>query len=328
MTNFGRAYAAPNSLPTGGITVAPAYISAQIGSKQPQTSATIGVRNNFDVSVIVTAELNGFDVRNNALVPTINAEKTFAGVVSLSPSEIVIEPGSSKNITVTVRNTPSLSPGGHYLSILLTETAVIGRLGTSQLSLKPAVSATLYVIKEDGAIRSLQAQSVRFQRSLFSLPSKADISFSNTGNVTVIPRGVVRISADKAPDSAIAQAVINQQSIPVLPQAAITLEAQFKKLSARRLPGHFQAVLEYRYDGQETVQQLRTGFWYIPKSFVIVLLLILTGIGVGLWPVNQQRCRNWWRRIHRLKAAPDVVPDPAKERPPAVRRKIDDIKKL
>lgn len=335
--------AAAEAPPKGGITVAPALLTTQVGSKQTQTSATIGIRNNFEVPVTVTAELNGFDVRNNALVPTINAEKNLAGVVTLSPTEIVIEPGSSKNITVSVHDTPGLSPGGHYLSILLTEAAVNSSLGTSQLSLRPAVSATLYVIKEDGAVRRLQAQSFKLKHSLFSLPQTADITFSNPGNVAVIPRGSVRLQANKLADGVIAQGIINQASAPVFPQATITLQSQLRKLSTSRWPGRYQAVLEYRYDGQESTQQLTTSFWYIPKLLPILLLFLITVVTLGLWPTNRRNIRRWWRRVHRSKSAPYMVPDPAKinqsrhqseQLEPAEkqsvkqRRKIDDVKKL
>ena len=329
--------------PASGITVAPALLTAQIGSKQPQTSVTIGVRNNFEVPVTVSAELNGFDVRNNALVPTVNAEKTLAGVVSLSPAEIVIEPGTSKNITVLVKDTPNLAPGGHYLSILLTETAVTGQIGTSQLALKPAVSATLYVIKEDGAVRNLQARSLQLQHSLFSLPKKADVTFFNTGNVALIPRGIVRLGPVKPAALAISQGVINQQSAPLYPQASITLQAQLQKVAATFLPGRYQAGLEYRYDSQESSQQLTTSFWYIPKIFVLTVLWLATAVSIGLWPANQRRIRRWWQRIRRPKAKAYVVPDAAKigqnrrsvngqdavqKQPVQKRRKIDDIKKL
>lgn len=334
---------AATATPASGITVAPALLTAQIGSKQTQTSVTIGVRNNFEVPVTVSAELNGFDVRNNALVPTVNAEKTLAGVVSLSPAEIVIEPGTSKNITIVVKDTPNLAPGGHYLSILLTETAVNGRVSTSQLALKPAVSATLYVIKEDGAVRNLQARSLHLQHSLFSLPKKADVTFFNTGNVAVIPRGIMRLGAVTPAAVAISQGVINQQSAPLYPQASITLQAQLPAGSATFLPGRYQAGLEYRYDGQESSQQLSTNFWYVPKLFVFTVLLLVTAVSIGLWPANQRRIRRWWQRIRRPKAKAYIVPDPAKisqnrrsvndqeplpKQPVQKRRKIDDIKKL
>ena len=128
-----NAAAAPSPAPSSGITVAPALLTAQVGSHQQQTTATIGVRNNFAVPVTVSAELNGFDVRNNALVPTTNAETTLADVVSIEPAVITIDPGSSKNIMVKLHNTPGLAPGGHYLSILLTEISLNKTTGNSQL---------------------------------------------------------------------------------------------------------------------------------------------------------------------------------------------------
>ena len=320
---------------SSGITVAPAQVIAQVGSKQLQTTTTIGVRNNFDATITVTAVLNGFDVRNNALVPTTIAERSLSGVVSLSPAEITIPPGGSKNINVNVHDTDSLSPGGHYLSILLTETAENGRPGSSQLSLKPAVSATLYVIKEDGAVRSIQAQSLRLNHSLFSLPKTADATFFNNGNVPSVPRGVVQVSRS-VNSSALAQGVLNQQSAPLYQNSSITLQAKLQKLAAVRLPGQYRASLQYRYDGQDSTNQITSTFWYIPKVFVAVTLLVITGITLLIWPENQQRLRRLWHSAHQKKRQPFIAPDTSKiakaeafgsanEEPNPTRRKIDDI---
>ncbi len=341
-TAAAAAAAKSTAIPLSGITIAPALLTAQIGSKQPRTSTTIGVRNNFDVPVTVSAALNGFDIRNNALVPTVTTEKTLAGVVSLSPAEIVIPPGNSKNITVEVSDTASLAPGGHYLSILLTETAFGSRLDAPQLSLRPAVSVTLYVIKEDGAIRGIKARSLRLNRSLFSLPKTADATFFNDGNVQSVPRGVIRLS-DSAGGAVLSQGILNQQSVPVYPRATVTLQAQLQEQAIIRLPGRYQASLQYRYDGQESTQKLTNSFWYVPKSFVIALLLIITVVGLAMWPDNRRRIRRYWRRVRRSRRPAFVAPDPSKiaeiegpnsgvsasiKQPAAQRRKIDDIRKV
>lgn len=341
LTAFAQAIvqAKPLPVPTSGITVAPALLTTQIGSRQPQTSATIGVRNNFEVPVTVLAELNGFDVRNNALVPTTNAEKTLAGVVTLAPAEIIINPGESKNIGVIVHDTASLAPGGHYLSILLTETALSGKLDSPQLAFKPAVSVTLYVVKEDGAVRSVQVQSARFNHSLFSLPKTADISFYNDGNVLSIPRGVVQLS--RSPGGvAFGQGIVNQQSAPLYPRSSITLQSQLQKLAAIRLPGRYTASLQYRYDGQDSTKTVTSSFWYLPKSFIIVALLILTAVGSAVWPENQRRIGRYWRRARRPRRPAFVAPNLAeikrpnsavlasKKKSASQRRKIDDISKV
>lgn len=320
-----------------GITVAPAFITAQVGSKQNQTSATIGIRNNFEVPVTVSATLNGFDVRNNALVPTILAETNLGGVVSLSPVDIVVPPGVSKNITVIVHDTPNLSPGGHYLSILLTETAITGPVGTSQLSLRPAVSATLYIIKEDGAIRNIAVTKLSLKHSLFSLPSAADITYLNKGNVLLVPRGVIQIRHG-IDSPVVAQGTANQQSAPLYPGANVTLQSKLQKLSNSHWPGRYNASFEYRYDGQQSSQQLRQAFWYIPKLFVVVTIIIIVLIVLLVWPANQRRVRRLWRLAHQPKRQPFVAPDvlkinknmqnsTAQLQPLSTRRKIDDIRK-
>jgi hypothetical protein len=329
-----KAAAAVSPMPTG-ITVTPALITAQVGSKQHQTSATIGIRNNFDVPITISVSLNGFDIQNNALVPNVAADKPLSGVVSLSPSSIVLPVGASRNITVVVHDIPALSPGGHYLSILLAETATDASVSAGQVSFRPAVSATLYVIKEDGAVRKITASKLILKRSLFSLPSVVNITYNNDGNVTAVPRGVLQILTASG-YGVVAQGIVNRRSAPVYPAAAITLQTVLKQLRPSLVPGRYRAVLQYRYDGQEISQELSQTFWYIPKLFIVIISIVIAIFGLAIWPENRRRLQRQLKLMHRVKRQPFVAPkvphsaqimqkSEARRKPYSQRRKIDDI---
>lgn len=261
------------ALPTTGITVSPAFLIAQVGSKQAQTSVTVGVRNNFDVPVTITGSLNGFDVHNNALIPNSHSDPALADSVDIAPTDVIIEPNSSKNVIVTIHDTPNLSPGGHYISLLLTQSADSSVSLSPQLSIKPAVSVTIYLIKEDGAIRSLRVSKLQANRGLFSLPKTASFTFYNNGNVVSVPRGVVIVRPSH--DNRIyAQGIVNQASIPIFPKSATTLLAHLSTLQHQAfLPKKYVMALQYRPDGQDTVSSVSTTFWYIPKLAIVTSIL-------------------------------------------------------
>lgn len=261
------------------MTVSPAYSTVQVGSKQPQSSLSVGVRNSYDVPITILASLSGLDVHSNALVPTATPEKTVSRLVSISPTEIVVPAHGSKNIIVTIKDDPSLSPGGHYLSLLLTQASVASDQKIQQVSLKTAVSATIYLVKEDGAVRSVDATSLRISRSLFSLPTTANIRFHNTGNVVIIPRGVVTIGQVRKP--ILGQAVVNQDSVPLYPGSATTLQAVLHPAVSDLWPGRYYVQLQYRPDGLDATKVRLVQFWYVP-IFYIFLIVILAIIIMAL----------------------------------------------
>lgn len=308
LSSMTMATAASTSPPTSGITVSPAFITAQIGSAQSQATASVGVRNNYAVPITVTAVLNGFDIRNNSLLLTNQSEFSLAEIVKFSPAEITIPPQSSRNIAVIITDKPSLSPGGHYVSLLITQSSSNGPNSSPQLSLKPAVSATVYVIKEDGAVRSLRASNIELKRSIFTLPNMADITFTNNGNVTNLPRGILTINRGSG-GAVYAQAIVNQESVPLYPNQSTKLRSSFTALAKPKLPSKLVATLDYRPDGIAETKSLSVDIWYVPISSFIVVLLSIAVSGLIFWPKSRRNITRIARKMKKSNKKPYIPPD-------------------
>ncbi|MDB5175570.1 MAG: hypothetical protein JWM81_428 [Candidatus Saccharibacteria bacterium] len=283
----------------GNITVAPAYSVAQVGALQPQTSFSVGVRNNYAASITMTAALSGLSVQNNSLTPSTKADAALVANTVITPAAFTIPAGRSINVAVTIKNSASLSPGGHYVSLLLTQTGTTAS-SAGQLSLEPAISATIYVIKEDGAVRNLLVTSVSPRRSLLSLPKAVNVTFSNPGNVYSVPRGVITIDNKKA-GTIYAQGVINNQSIPLFPAEKIKLQTDLTEYKQPILPGRYSLHVVYRYDGQDTVQSTTVYFWYVPKIGLLAALIVVCFV---VWLMHPKRRRII--KIH-LQKAPKIA---------------------
>lgn len=313
---------APNSTIINGITVSPAFVSVQVGSKQPQATASISVRNNADVAVTVTATLSGLSVRNNSLIPSVASQAGFANLIRLSPESVVIPPGSSKNIGISVVDSAKLAPGGHYLSVLIAQTALNNDTVTPQLSLEPAISTTVYVVKEDGAVRSLKGDHPKFSRLAFSFPDTASVSFNNVGNVVATPRGLITIAADDS-NRVVAQAIVNPNSVPIFPKSASKLNVQFTNLKTIRLPGFYTATLTYRYDGEDASHTSKSSFVYIPPIILLLLIIVIISMLWILQSKNRSMIVRWLRnRQRRAKRKPFIAPK-VPVRPSKNRRIID-----
>lgn len=263
---------AANTQPSGGITVSPASATVQVGSLQRQASFAVGVKNNFSFPITLTARLSGLTVDNNRLMPSVNADATVSQSTTITPSTFTLQPGNAANVLVTITDSPQLSPGGHYLSLLITQTASAGEL--SQLSLQAAVSTTVYVVKEDGAKRAITATTISLNRSIFSLPSLADVSFYNNGNTSTVPRGVLFVTKNGNP-TIYAKGIINAESIPLFPRQTTKLQSQIMSYSNSVWPGKYSVTTSYHYDGGDSVKTVSVSFWYIPKTWLILAIFVL-----------------------------------------------------
>lgn len=260
---------------SGDITVAPAALTAQIGSKQLQTTFSVGVKNNYTVPVSLNAELSGLDVRNNRLYPTKTAETALTTTTTILPTQFTLEPGKTQTVEVTLNDSAALNPGGHFAALLITQAeAAPGASASSNLSLQAAISASIYVIKEDGALRNVVAKAITTNRSLFSLPSLADVKFYNNGNVNVVPRGTLTITKS-GQDTPLARAIINPTSLPLFAKQTTKLQSTFKAVASPYKPGKYTLTAQYGYIGDGTDHLLVTSFWYVPKMYVLVALFIV-----------------------------------------------------
>lgn len=254
---------------SGNITVAPAAITTQVGSQQLQSVFTVGVKNNYDVAINLSAALSGLDVRNNKFYPTASAETALTTTTTITPDKFTLEPNGSATVQVTINDSTALRPGGHFAALLITQT---GAPNSSNLSLQAAISASIYVIKEDGALRNIVAKNVSTNRNIFSLPSLADVAFFNNGNVNVVPRGTLTItkSGNSTP---ISRAVINPTSIPLFSRQTTKLQSSFNRVASPLKVGKYDLKLQYSYIGDTREHSLTTSFWYIPKIYGLGALI-------------------------------------------------------
>lgn len=254
---------------SGGITVYPAVVEL---NSSAATDATITVQNNSTVSAEFTAQIRGVSQSQSGdLFPSDSGDETLINSLSITPSSFSIESGKSVNLGLSLADSASLSGGGHYASIFIKQVG-----GQGQVSLSSAVHVSIFAIKEQGAVRALRATSVDFDGNLFRIPKTVILDFANTGNSLVIPRAHATVSTGS---TVLASAVINADSVPVLPQKLITLQTNMRNLKQQLLPGRVMLAVNYRYDGADTAQSLTKQRWYVPPAFATALIVLLTVLG-------------------------------------------------
>jgi hypothetical protein len=257
----------------GSVSVSPAFINTSVSSAEPERVETVTIKNNFDYKIRLAAIPYGVDKQSGRVSATEVPDEVLEQVITISDTDFSLEPDQSVNLKLLIKNSPKLSPGGHYAAILIKQIDEKGK----DVGIEQAVGISLYIIKEDGAIRSLRLDFPSMPRIRFSLPEQMGLSFENTGNVVVIPRASNSINSGS---NVIAQGAVNENSQPVSPGNKIELPSDLKQLSPVWLPSKMIQNVSYRYDGQDGAETVSQSFIYVPWQFALFVSLI---IGLCIW---------------------------------------------
>lgn len=263
-----------------GITVAPAVLTLNLDSKVTEQIGYVGVKNNYSKPINLTTELKGIDQERGIIAPIKELDSNLSKLISITPSSFTLEPGESINIQVTVKNASILSPGGSYASLVIKQDG--GSL--NNVGLQPAVSANLFIVKQQGAKKQLELSDVKISRKLFGMPDKATLIFRNNGNVIAIPRGIVTVG-NRNLSSIYKKGVVNEGSLPMFPLKQLTIEVPLDNIQNKWTPGRQEINIQYRADGQNNIKSYSLSVIYIPNLYWLVLAIILT----TFWLIYRRR---------------------------------------
>jgi len=294
---------------TGGITVSPALATITIGADTTSGTATVTVKNDFNATVNLSATVKSVDQDNGILVPSGELDSELQKLITLNVQDFTLQPNESKDVVITVKNTASLRPGGTYASLVVRQ--ISGSDNT--IGLQTAVGAGIFVTKEDGAVRELQAQNIAVNRFVLQPPSSISLTFKNTGNVHIVPRGqIVVVNANN--ETFYQKGVINQESFTLLPGKSLRFEIPLQKLKQTFLPSRQKVVIQYRYDGSEQITSISKTIVVVPFYIFIILAALIIVVGYG---VKTKKIRLRIRRVKKQKKAAlglDTPGVPAKKR--------------
>jgi hypothetical protein len=269
---IGLGSVASAATPNPGITVTPARLNFSLSKDALSQRMSVQITNNYDRAVTLAAELKGINENAGLLVPNGAAEPEFEDALKLSETSLRLLPHQAHSLTVQLNNTAQLAPGGHYATLVLTQQD--GSQPTNGLNLRAAISLSIFAVKTAGERQSLTVSSLHTDGWLFRLPSTASISYQNTGNVHIVPRGVVVVGA-VASDNPVRKGISNPNSVLILPGKNWQDQVPLSGLGHVWLPSRQELFVAYRIDGSSKQQTITRHFWYIPPVYPLILLLLV-----------------------------------------------------
>ena len=194
--------------------------------------------------------------------------------LTLETDTVVLSPGESRQVLVSVNNRPDLQPGGHYGAVVATVKSLDDTSGNHVVINQQLLSLVL-VDKQGGEHFDLALASVEQNGNWLHLPNDIKLHFSNPGNVHVTPRGKVLLRNPAG--TTVAQGVINTESAYILPASFRDLYVKLTPTSrALPLPGVYHLEVSYRYDGLSVAATKRYAVHFISlKLYAIIATIVI-----------------------------------------------------
>ena len=235
-----------------GISLSPFEQQVSIAPDDTDTSYMLGLTNHtaglqeLDLSVHDFGSLNdtgGILLEGNG---HYSQKYGLAAWLSLGTDTVVLQPGESRQVQVTINNRSSLAPGGHYGAVVASVNSLNGQSGNHVVINQQLLSLVL-VDKVGGDHYDLRLQGIKQNGNWLHLPNTVTVRFQNPGNVHVIPRGTVKLKSPGG--TVVAQGIINSESAFVLPESFRELYVPLTKIgSAAPWPGLYNIEVDYRYE--------------------------------------------------------------------------------
>ena len=287
-----------------GFAVSPAYGQIDIAKDQPQVTYDIQVTNHnvqdqaFALSVLDfgTLDEEGGVAFLGTGASDLAHKYGLATWMVLPETSLTIPAGKSVTVPITIINNDSLAPGGHYGALLATALTA-GSGNSDSVGVKQVLSSLLLVTKEGGLRQELALQSQKNDASWWRLPSEVTQRYHNTGNVHVVPRGIVSVKDTFGRE--VVRGAINEDSKVILPETYRNLATQLISVARAWWPGRYQIVTSYRYDGTDQVLRYEQDFVYVGAiiSWLVIGAALLAVAGWVWWLWG--RPRGWFKKRRR-----------------------------
>ena len=270
--------------PPKGISLTPFEQQLTLGSTDGAKSFDIILTNHTDSLQELDLSSRDFGSLNDSggiLLEGHTAYSQRYGLTSwltLGTDTVVLQPGESRTIPVTVDNRSSLQPGGHYAAVVASVNSLNNQAGNHVVINQQLLSLVL-VDKVGGEHFDLKLAGITQNGNWLHLPTTVKLHFQNPGNVHVIPRGTVKLLTPSG--TVVSQGIINDDSSFVLPETFRDIYVNLTPVGrALSLPGLYRLEVQYHYDGLNKTASRDFRLRYIDLKLYVVLLVIA---GSGWW---------------------------------------------
>ena len=268
-----------------GLTVSPAFQEIVLDQKDIQKDFFVSLSNTSQGTVLLRVAKYDFGTLDESggvafLGASNDLEKKYALASWMYPEKdiLTLGPGETQKILVTVENSDTLGPGGHYGALTFSvEDASPSALGREGVSVNQLFSTLVFVKKIGGEKYHLELKNLDYQSSPFRFQKRVQLHFLNGGNVHLVPRGTA-VVLDPF-ERMIGKGIINEQSALILPESSRVYSFSLENIARSFVPGWYTMEISYRYDGKDDFVKTSLRFIFIPPVAIVGLLSLMVVFG-------------------------------------------------
>lgn len=255
------------------------------------SSQTIKVRNESKESKTVTVEIKDIIVTDNKGTPTIISSSdessnrwAASNWVQVSPSSVILKPGETKSLVLTVMAPANALPGGHYAMVLHTPEG-ISSVSSTGASVKTQVGTLIYItipgeINQNALVQSFSAPKF----SEFG-PINFSTTIKNLSDIHIQPVGAITIKNWFGRTTSRLSLQPENDTVNIFPYTTRDFQ---NTLNKKWLFGRYQASLQAVYGTNGGLITSTLFFWVIPWR-LIILIVAAIAIVVTLIIISKKR---------------------------------------
>jgi hypothetical protein len=307
------AIASPARAQDGGkVTVSPAVINLE-GLARDIVQREITVTNGTQSTLHLYPTVRNVDPEGGVTeftqlhAPETDRTTSLANWIELNRGQIVLGPGESRTVPVTVQVYLNAAPGTYHAVIAFPP----GHNRVTAEAQFATAAQTLVTVKVGEDIR--EAASLLGFQAFSSFTGKGPITMTykleNGGNRDVAPEGKILIYDRRGNE--VAEVPVNEKSQTIPPDQQVLMSSLWE---TGFRAGRYKAFLAVDYGAGGKSIQDTTYFWVIPLPLLVTIFVVLIGGSAYLFNFwhrrylvrHQVRIEMWHRR-----AAEKHVPQPA-----------------
>lgn len=234
-----------------------------------------------------TQDFGSLNDTGGVLLEGSNSYTQRFGLVSwltLGTDTVILRPGESRSVPVTISNRSDLQPGGHYGAVVASVNS-LGDQSGNRVVINQRLLSLILVDKVGGEHFALNLDSVGQNGNWLHLPDDIRLRFENPGNVHVTPRGTVKLVSPGG--TVVARGIINEGSAFILPESFRDMYVPLTPVAAAPpLPGLYHLEVDFRYDGLNRyavktyrVQFVDLGLYLVAGLVALIALIVAVRLG-------------------------------------------------
>ena len=272
-----------------GITVSPSIVHLDLSKDTPEYQLTYvnttktGVNLLLGVSDFSELE-NSYRVNFLDEKDAKNYKYSLSSWVSFENKTIQLAPNEKKSVKIFI-DKDRITKGGHYASILA---EIVQPNTDKQVSIRAVLSSLLFVRASTGKeIEEGKISSFTPLRDGIDYPEKYILRFENSGNVHVVPYGLIEVYDPLG--GLVAKGILNEGSLDALPESIRRYDTKVINYQKMLLPGVYTAKIDLHFG--KTNQKLSSSVKFFSQGMFNFVKIILGLIAIIVFMLFLKRLK-------------------------------------